>query len=150
VEFDIVDEQKMEALGRSLYQATSHGMFMALSGDLGAGKTTFVRGFLRAMGYSQSVKSPTYTLVETYELVENTVYHFDFYRLNSPQELDFIGIRDYFEPGVFCLVEWPEKATNYLPKMDLMIYITINENSRTVKLQAESKRGQHALQTLKF
>lgn len=139
----------MEALGADLYRSAKSGMVICLSGDLGAGKTTLVRGFLRAMQYQGTVKSPTYTLVEPYELEESKVYHFDFYRLNDPAELEYMGVRDYFEEMAYCLIEWPEKAAGWLPVADLTISFAINHEERKVVINANTERGIEALQRLK-
>ncbi|MBI2790962.1 MAG: tRNA (adenosine(37)-N6)-threonylcarbamoyltransferase complex ATPase subunit type 1 TsaE [Gammaproteobacteria bacterium] len=142
--------EEMESLGHKLYHAANaKGMVSYLSGDLGAGKTTFVRGFLRAMAFTGNVKSPTYTLVEPYEFNDEKVYHFDFYRLNSPEELEYMGIRDYFQTDAYCLVEWPEKAQNALPEPDLQIQIEIHDNHRLVTIKAQTDRGKDVLQQLK-
>jgi tRNA threonylcarbamoyladenosine biosynthesis protein TsaE len=150
VEKEIPDSLEMENFGKEFYQAVgSEGLILFLSGELGAGKTTFVRGFLRAMHYDGIVKSPTYTLVEPYELGDEKVYHFDFYRLTSAEELEDMGIRDYFHMHAICLIEWPEKALEQLPTSDLTIRIEINANSRHVTIDANTDRGKDVLQKLK-
>lgn len=143
---------EMEHFAAKLYQQflaqKIDGLFIHLSGELGAGKTTFVRGFLRSMGYEGIVKSPTYTLVESYEQLTKVVYHFDLYRLNYPMELENIGIRDYFEKEVICLIEWPEKAGTLLPSPDLKIEIAYFDEKRQLTMTALSDRGSHVVEAI--
>lgn len=151
--YHIESVAQMEHFAAKCYQQLSaqniEGLFIHLCGELGAGKTTFVRGFLRGMGYEGVVKSPTYTLVESYEQLIKTVYHFDLYRLNDPLELENIGIRDYFEKGVICLIEWPEKAGTLLPPPDLKIEIAyFSDEQRKLTVTALSDRGRHVVQAI--
>ena len=136
----------MEQLGRQLSTDCLAGTILYLQGDLGAGKTTLVRGFLRGLDYQGKVKSPTFTLIEPYELPGVSVYHFDLYRLNDPLELEAIGLRDYFDGEGICLFEWPEKAAAVLDTPDVMIKIEILEESREVSLQPMTSRGNNLLQ----
>jgi tRNA threonylcarbamoyladenosine biosynthesis protein TsaE len=116
-----------------------------LSGPLGAGKTTFTRGFLRGLGYHKKVKSPTYTLVEPYEVKNLKIFHFDLYRINDAKELDHIGIHDYFlSPGI-CLIEWPENGNPLLPSSDLSCQIAFKEAGREICLYSHSERGEKIL-----
>jgi len=115
---------------------------------LGAGKTTLVRGFIQALGFSGTVKSPTYTLVEPYFLEKHTVFHFDFYRIATPEELESIGLRDYFDRSAICLVEWPDKAGPVLEAGDLLIVIAMGDQGREVILQAKSAVGMGLIQSL--
>ena len=137
----VANEQAMEDLGRELGQRLVAGSRIYLTGPLGAGKTTLVRGMLRALGYPDAVKSPTFTLVEPYQLRDLTVYHFDLYRLQHAEELEFLGIRDYLAGEAVCIVEWAEKAGGFLPRPDVDVKILRSDSERTVELAACSDRG---------
>jgi tRNA threonylcarbamoyladenosine biosynthesis protein TsaE len=123
-------------------------MYVALSGNLGSGKTTLTRGLLRGLGYRGKVKSPTYTLVEPYNLSKLDLYHFDFYRFNNPQEWVDAGFRDYFEPRSVCVVEWPERAQGLLPTPDLKIALSEEAGGRRVNIAAETEHGKRCLNRL--
>jgi tRNA threonylcarbamoyladenosine biosynthesis protein TsaE len=120
-QFFLANEQQTVAVGVQVGRCLSAGMTVFLEGRLGAGKTTLTRGILNAFGYSGSVKSPTYTLVEPYEQFITPVYHFDLYRLGDPEELEYMGIREYFDSGSICLVEWPERGLEFLPEPDVIL-----------------------------
>jgi tRNA threonylcarbamoyladenosine biosynthesis protein TsaE len=119
----INDEHHMQEVGKQLAAALQPADVVFLQGDLAAGKTTLSRFILLALGHHGVVKSPTYTLVEEYDLAIGSVYHFDLYRVQDVFELDEMGIRDYFHEDSICLVEWPERAQNYLPKPTWLIKI---------------------------
>jgi tRNA threonylcarbamoyladenosine biosynthesis protein TsaE len=120
-----------------------------LSGDLGAGKTTLVRGFLRGLGFQGKVKSPSYSLVESYLFDDQSVYHFDFYRIHHPGELEFIGLQEYFDQAAICLVEWPEQALSLLPPADIFLRIEVQEHQRRMEFEATSQVGNMILEQLK-
>ncbi|HAK53520.1 MAG TPA: tRNA (adenosine(37)-N6)-threonylcarbamoyltransferase complex ATPase subunit type 1 TsaE [Gammaproteobacteria bacterium] len=124
------------AFGMTLAESLFEGGRIYIKGDLGAGKTTLCRGILRRFGFEGAVKSPTFTLVEPYELPELSIYHFDMYRLSDPSELEYIGVDEYFQPGNLCLVEWPERAQDRLPTGDLEIQLSIIGRSRNVLLRS--------------
>ncbi|BGI50860.1 MAG: tRNA (adenosine(37)-N6)-threonylcarbamoyltransferase complex ATPase subunit type 1 TsaE [Arsenophonus endosymbiont of Ceratovacuna japonica] len=121
-----------------------------LYGDIGSGKTTFSRGFLQGLGYIGHIKSPTYTLVEKYFLVSNIIYHFDLYRLNNPEELEFIGIRDYFCHQAIYLIEWPKKGKGILPYADIKLYLSYYNNLRKAHFIATSIYGEILLKKLSY
>jgi len=130
----IPDENAMMQLGGKIAEQFPDGGIVLLKGDLGAGKTTLVRGLLRHLGFQGIVKSPTYTLVDPYKLDTRRVYHFDLYRLGDPEELEYIGGRDYWDSDSLCLIEWPEKALDYLPQADLELHISYNKSGRSVEI----------------
>ena len=134
-------EAALLLLGKRLADATQGRGYINLYGDLGAGKTTLSRGIIQGLGHSGRVKSPTFTLVEPYELLQGTVFHFDLYRLNDPEELEFMGVRDYFREDALCLVEWPERGAGFLPKANLNITITPKETGRLVHFAPEDAQG---------
>lgn len=128
--------------GACLGQALGNdGAIIFLNGNLGAGKTTLSRGLIRGLGYQGAVKSPTYTLVEPYEYFDFPLYHFDLYRLTDPEEVEFLGVDEYFAPPAVCLIEWPGRGQGFLPAPDLVIRLEIVGRGRCLLLEAASARG---------
>jgi len=157
LEYRLTDEAATVAIGGSLakvlqwqidQQQAQQSLVVFLNGDLGAGKTTLTRGFVRGMGHQGNVKSPTYTLVEPYELPPWQVYHFDLYRLADPEELEYMGIRDYFSDNCCCFIEWPEKGAGLLANADIIINMVYQGEQRIIDLRACSNRGEGVLQQL--
>lgn len=144
-EHDLPDEAATLALAARFARACEPGLVIYLRGDLGAGKTTFTRGLLAGLGYHGKVKSPTYTLVESYPLPGLSVHHFDLYRFMDPEEWDDAGFRDYFGPDSVCLVEWPDKAGDLLPPPDIELALSVHGTGRRYRLSAFTETGSSCL-----
>ena len=148
LEIFLPDTAHTEQLGRELARLHPAPAVIYLSGDLGAGKTTFSRGFIQAYGHTGAVKSPTYTLIEPYDLPTGKVYHLDLYRLNDPAELEFLGLPDLLAEGGVCLIEWPERASAELPPADLTVYLHYANGARQASLTAHQPRAEGWLRAL--
>ena len=143
------DESATVAFGQLLASLCPTGLNIYLYGDLGAGKTTLVRGLIQSFLPDVKVKSPTYTLVEDYDLFSskhnpnklNHIYHFDLYRLGDPEELEYLGGRDYFSNDAVCLVEWPQRGEGWLTKADLEITLEYQPEGRNVLLKSHTDKG---------
>ena len=144
VQFLAATADDMEALGARLAQACRPGVRIHLSGELAAGKTTLARGYLRALGHTGAVKSPTFTLVESYSLASRTVHHFDLYRM-AAGELEFIGIEDYFDADADCLIEWAERGAPILPAPDLSLSLRVVDEGREVRIESRNQHGDDIL-----
>jgi tRNA threonylcarbamoyladenosine biosynthesis protein TsaE len=148
LETRLADEAATLALGAALGAALEPGLTIHLRGELGAGKTTLVRGALRGLGWQGPVKSPTYTLLELYEVSRLLLHHFDFYRFHDPQEWSDAGFRESFNGRNVSLIEWPEKAGDRLPLPDVDIVLESSGDGRNASLHPRSDRGQKCLARL--
>lgn len=148
IRFNSVDEDGMADFARRLAPLLDDVLLLTLEGGLGAGKTTLVRALLAALGYEGKVKSPTYALVEPYLISGRDVFHFDLYRLSDPEELDFLGLDDYFTGSSLCLVEWADKGAGMLPEADLNLMIEFADERRHLILTGLSAVGLSAVREL--
>ncbi len=145
--WNLADEEATLRAGKALGEVMLAGVIF-LEGNLGMGKTTLTRGLIQGLGHQGAVKSPTYTLVEPYQLDGRQIYHFDLYRLSEPEELEYMGIRDYFDQEALCLVEWAERGEGMLPTPDLEIKLEPLEQGRKLSLSAMTAKGRDLLQHL--
>lgn len=136
----LADTSATEQFGAELWADLPKPAVVFLQGDLGAGKTTLVRAYLRAGGFTGAVKSPTYTLVEEYTINHSKIFHFDLYRLAEPEELEWIGIRDYFDSASVCFIEWPDKGKGFLPEPDYIISLHPEGNGRRLNIERCGKQ----------
>ena len=144
-------EEDTQRLARAFASCADAPLIVLLYGDLGAGKTTFVRAFLRALGYSGAVKSPTYTLLEVHDVIsKGEVYHFDLYRLADPEELAYLGVRDIDQEASIWFVEWPENGSGFLPASDMEIFIKYQEDGRVIDVCGLSQAGKKVIEILDF
>ena len=141
------NETETTEIGAKVASCLQGGEVIYLKGELGTGKTTFVRGMLNGLGFTGNVKSPTYTIVEPYSIDNHVVYHFDLYRLNDPEELESLGIRDYCDGQSICFFEWPEKGENLTPNADINLLLTYTKEGRNVELTAVTEIGKSILAT---
>lgn len=132
---------EMDTLGQCLGRALRGGAVVYLQGELGAGKTTFVRGVLKGLGHPGPVRSPTYTLVEGYDLSGHMLYHLDLYRIRGFAELEYLGIRDLDDPDLWVFVEWPERGAGSLPAADITLRLEMQDLGRVMRADAATERG---------
>ena len=142
---ELTGSDETEMLGAALWKALPHNCILFLYGDLGAGKTTLVRGMLRAAGYMGAVKSPTYSLVEEYQLPDRQVFHFDFYRLQDPEELEWMGMNDYLQQQALCCIEWPQMGEGYLPPADVEVRLSHQGEGRSIEINVLAKNLKNTL-----
>ncbi|MEQ3696490.1 MAG: tRNA (adenosine(37)-N6)-threonylcarbamoyltransferase complex ATPase subunit type 1 TsaE [Pseudomonadales bacterium] len=145
----LADEAATIALGKEIARGLQGGAVVFLRGHLGAGKTTLSRGILQGFGHTGAVKSPTYTLVEPYDLKPWQLFHFDLYRLGDPEELEYMGIRDYFSDQSIALIEWDERGAGMLPSPDLIINLNAKNEGREVSFEPCSAAAQILVAALK-
>lgn len=147
---DLDSPERQETLGRRLAPLLTGRCLVFLSGELGTGKTTLVRGILQGLGHRGPVRSPTYTLIEPYEFSHRPVFHLDLYRLGDPQELDYLGIRDLLAEDSLVLIEWPERGAGALPSADLAIHLAYSAHGgRILTLMADTGHGAAILAALR-
>ena len=142
----VPDEAAVMELAASFARLAKAPLVMFLQGDLGAGKTTFARAFIHSLGYEGYVKSPSYGLLESYLAGGINVLHLDLYRIEDPEELDFLALRDLFDDETILLVEWPDKGRYHLPQPDLQLLFAEAEDTRTIGCQAHSRAGRELSQ----
>ncbi len=146
--FDLPDEAATETLARRVAGALDGALVLYLDGDLGAGKTRFARALLRALGVTGRVKSPTYSLVESYPLPAGRAWHLDLYRIADPGELEWLGLDALVEPGALVLVEWPRHGAGALPEADLVLHLEHAGAGRKARFEARNPRGEALLERL--
>lgn len=134
----IVNEAQLIKQAQALAREVKWPAVIYLQGELGAGKTTFCRAFIQALGHDGAVKSPTYTLLEPYDLDDLQIIHCDLYRLANGEELELLGFRDYLTDNSIVLIEWPEKASGYLPTPDITIQLNHHPEGRELKINAQN------------
>lgn len=145
---NLANEAETEQLAANLASVLSSPLILTFSGEIGAGKTSFIRAMLRALGVSSAIKSPTFSLVESYQTSTLQIHHFDLYRIHDETELEYIGFRDYFLENSVCCIEWPERAGHSLEQIDLNFRFAIKGGGRLVTLQAASLAGESLLSCL--
>ncbi|MGZ4998789.1 MAG: tRNA (adenosine(37)-N6)-threonylcarbamoyltransferase complex ATPase subunit type 1 TsaE [Methylomonas sp.] len=135
MQINLYGAEETETFGAALWQALPEKCLVFLYGDLGAGKTTLIRGLLRAAGYPNAVKSPTYSLVEEYDLpAGRRLFHFDLYRLKDPEELEWMGMEDYLRQSALCFIEWPQMGAGVLPAADIEIRLAYHSDGRVIEI----------------
>lgn len=145
---DLIDEASSERFARYLTNLLKAPLTLTFSGEIGAGKTTIIRAMLKDLGVKPPIKSPTFSLVETYLCQELIFHHFDLYRIHHEDELDYLGFRDYFTHQSVCCIEWPEHAGRALSKVDMQLMISHKGAGREMQIMALSDAGERILACL--
>ncbi len=141
VKLDLPTERASVQFAEALAKNLISPLTMTFSGEIGAGKTTLIRAMLRCLGVCSAIKSPTFSLVESYQCADVQVHHFDLYRIHDEAELDYIGFRDYFTADAVCCIEWPERLTSYLERVDVTFSLALNGMGRELHMRAFSAAG---------
>jgi tRNA threonylcarbamoyladenosine biosynthesis protein TsaE len=147
--FDLADEKKTIALSSALASCLAAPLILSFQGDLGAGKTSMIRAMLRALHVKGPIKSPTFSLVESYSFPNYCVHHFDLYRLSDEVSLDALGFRDYFSSDAICCIEWPERAPSLKPYVDVIFSLEVKGEGRLLSITALRAPGEHLLNRLR-
>lgn len=147
--FELADEQETARLGSTLGACLFAPLILCFQGGLGAGKTTLIRAMLRALGVTGTIKSPTFSLVESYHLSDYVVHHFDLYRLHDETALDALGFRDYFSSDAVCCIEWPERAPSMKPHIDVLFSLEVSGAGRTISVTALRPAGEALVDNLR-
>lgn len=146
---ELINQEASEQFARQLANCLSTPLVIGFSGDIGTGKTTIIRAMLQHLGIQSAIKSPTFSLVESYQLSDSFVlHHFDLYRIHHEDELDYLGFRDYFSPSSVCCIEWAEKAGKALPYLDIRFTLKIKGAGREVYIETMTSAGNHLLTCL--
>ncbi len=146
--FDLNNEKASEQFANRLAHSLSSPLIIAFSGEIGTGKTTIIRAMLKSLGVTSAIKSPTFSLVESYQCDNVHIHHFDLYRIHQEDELEYIGFRDYFSDKSICCIEWAEHAGKALPKVDIRFKLNIKGAGRTMQVVALSEAGERVLACL--
>ena len=141
MKIELENEAETTEIGAKVASCLKGGEIIYLKGELGTGKTTLVRGALNGFGHTGNVKSPTFTIVEPYSIDDHVIYHFDLYRLDDPEELESLGIRDYCDGQSICFFEWPEKGGDFLPDADILISLSYQNEGRALEISTFSEIG---------
>lgn len=144
--FDLFEQKKTEELAANFATIIQAPLVIGFYGEIGAGKTTFIRAMLRALGVRGAIKSPTYSLIESYLVKDLLLHHFDLYRIHDETELEYIGFRDYFSQNAICCIEWPDRTQNKLADcIDIDVRIMMKEDAREMQMHARTQKGKEIL-----